>query len=377
MSVRPISIPRLELQAATLSAGIYQVCREELTYRIDRVVFWTDSQTTLQYIKNESKRFHTNVANRIAEIREITSPDQWRHCPGKLNPADDASRGLKPQKLIDQYRWWKGPEYLWESEENWPEAEIGEVLQNDPEVRNEVQVHSIKTENPDAGLDPEALCTSDRPVYKIMTYYSSWLKLQRCVAWLLRFCHWLRNRKTSSSAQALTTEELQEATLLIMRLVQAQSFAEELRDLKANKKVKSSSRLVKSSRLEVQLKSRPEVRLKSSSSRLVNSSRLEEAVVLSYNEKHPIIFPKKHNVSQLIVRCCHERLAHAGKEQTLAQTRKMFWILGGRGLAESIIRNCFKCRRLNERPMKQIMAPLPKDRLEPYKPPFTSISSGH
>lgn len=265
---------------------------------------------------------------------------------------------MKPQKLFDQYRWWKGPEYLWESEENWPEAEIGEVLQNDPEVRNEVQAHSIKTENPDAGLDPEALCTSDRPVYKMMTYYSSWLKLQCCVAWLVRFCHRLRNWKTSSSVQALTTEELQEATLLIMRLVQAQSFAEELRDLKANKKVKSSGRL---------LKLKPVL----AEGVLRVGGWLEEAVVLSYNEKHPIILPKKHNVSQLIVRCCHERLAHACKEQTLAQTRKMFWILGGRGLAEIIIRNCFKCRRLNERPMKQIMAPLPKERLEPYKLPFT------
>ena len=49
----------------------------------------------------------------------------------------------------------------------------------------------------------------------------------------------------------------------------------------------------------------------------------------------------------------------------------MFWILGGRGLAKNIIRNCFKCRRLNEWPMKQVMAPLPKERLQPYKPPFT------
>jgi len=138
MPVRPISIPRLELQTGTLSARIYQVCREELTYKIERVVFWTDSQTTLQYIKNESKRFHAYVANRITEIREITSLDQWRHCPGKLNSADDASRGLKPQKLTDQYRWWKGPEFLWESEENWPQAEIGEVSQDDPEVRDEV-----------------------------------------------------------------------------------------------------------------------------------------------------------------------------------------------------------------------------------------------
>ena len=187
--VRTITIPRLELQAATLSVRIFQVCREELTYKIDRVVFWTDSQTTLQYIKNESKRFHNYVADRIAEIREITKPDQQRHCPGKLNPADDASRGSKPKKLIDQHHCWRGPEYLWDSEENWPEAEIGKVSENDPEVRDEVQVHSIKIETPDAGLGSEAPCPSDRPVYKMMAHYSSWLKLQRCFAWLVRFCH--------------------------------------------------------------------------------------------------------------------------------------------------------------------------------------------
>ena len=175
----------------------------------------------------------------------MTSPDQLRHWPGKLNPADDASCGLKPQKFIDQHRWWKGPEYLWESEENWPEAEIGEVSQDDPEVRDEVQVRSINIENPDAGFDSEAPRVSDRPVYKMMTRYSLWLKLQRCVAWVVRFCHWLRNPKTSSCTEALTTEELREATLLVMRLVQAQSFADELRDLKANKEVKSSSRPAK------------------------------------------------------------------------------------------------------------------------------------
>ena len=236
--------------------------------------------------------------------------------------------------------------------------EIGEVSRNDPEVRDEAQVHSTKIENPVAGIDSEAPCASDRPVYKMMTHYSSWLKLQRCVAWLVRFCHWLRNRKTSSSTEALTTEELREATLLVMRLVQAQSFAKEVRDLKANKEVKSSSRLANLKPVLAEAVLRV-------------GGRLEKACVLSYDEKHPIILPKKHHVIQLIVRYSHESLAHAGREQTLAQTRKMFWILGGRGLAKNIIRNCFKCRRLNERPMKQVMAPLPKERLQPHKLPFT------
>ena len=220
-----------------------------------------------------------------------------------------------------------------------------------------MQAHSIKIENPDSGFDSEGPCASDRPVYKMMTRYSSWLKLQRCVAWLVRFCHWLRNRKSLSCTEALTTEELRETILLVMRLVQAQNFAEELRDLKANKEVKSSSRLAKLTPVLADAVLRV-------------GGRLEVAVVLSYDERHPIILPMKHHVSRLIARFCHESLAHAGREQTLAQTRKMFWILGGRGLAKNIIRNCFKCRRLNERPMKQVMAPLPKERLQPYKPLF-------
>ena len=72
--MRSISIPRLELQAATLSVKMYRVPVDELTYKINKATFWSDSQTTLQYIKNESKRCLTYVANRLAEIREVTSP---------------------------------------------------------------------------------------------------------------------------------------------------------------------------------------------------------------------------------------------------------------------------------------------------------------
>ena len=83
----------------------------------------------------------------MAEIREVTSPDQWRHCPGKVNPADDASRGLKPSKLSCQHRWWRGPECLWEAEECWPGiVTYGEVPDSDPEVRISANVHPISVE---------------------------------------------------------------------------------------------------------------------------------------------------------------------------------------------------------------------------------------
>lgn len=70
--MRPISIPRLELQATTLSVKIHRVLLDELTYKIRKEKIWSDSQTTLQYIKKKSKRFQTYVANPEAEIRELT-----------------------------------------------------------------------------------------------------------------------------------------------------------------------------------------------------------------------------------------------------------------------------------------------------------------
>ena len=46
--VRPISIPRLELQAAALSVKMYRVLMDELTYKISEATFRTDSQTVYQ-----------------------------------------------------------------------------------------------------------------------------------------------------------------------------------------------------------------------------------------------------------------------------------------------------------------------------------------
>ena len=39
---------------------------DDLTYKISKATFWSDSQTRLQYINNESNRFQTYVANRVA-----------------------------------------------------------------------------------------------------------------------------------------------------------------------------------------------------------------------------------------------------------------------------------------------------------------------
>ena len=268
-------------------------------------MFWTD----LQYIRNETKRFHTFVANRVAEIRDVTNVNQWRHCPGKLNPADDASRRLRTQKLSTQHRWWRGPEFLWQSEECWPDAKVGDIPDDDPEIRMEVRIHQINVASNVSGVSIKFL-SSDQGFQKMVECCGSWITLQRRTAWLVRCCHWIAAGRKSCSRGTLTQEELDQATQLIIRVVQGEYFVREVEDLKASKEVKTSSRIARVRPILV-------------NGILRVGGRLEEAVTLSFDEKYPIILPKRHHISCLMVRHCHERLTHAGREETLAETRKV------------------------------------------------------
>ena len=72
--LKQLSIPRLELQAAVLAVRLYCVVKQELTVNIKDAIFWSDSKTALQYIANESRCFHTFVANRVSEIHD-NQPD--------------------------------------------------------------------------------------------------------------------------------------------------------------------------------------------------------------------------------------------------------------------------------------------------------------
>ena len=112
-SLKSTSIPRLELSAATISIRIDKMLKREIEIPLSEPsIFWTDSMSVLRYVKNENKRFHTFVANRIAMIRESSSPDQWYHLEGITNPGDHISRGLSAKGLLSCDKWLMGPEFL-------------------------------------------------------------------------------------------------------------------------------------------------------------------------------------------------------------------------------------------------------------------------
>ena len=117
-----VTVPKLELTAATLATKVNKVKTRELEGRpkINSVTYWTDFMIVLKYIANEVRRFVTFVANRVAVIRQESDPGQWRHVRSELNPADHASRGIKASETGKLERWRRGPEFLWREVEDWP-----------------------------------------------------------------------------------------------------------------------------------------------------------------------------------------------------------------------------------------------------------------
>lgn len=74
--IQPTSIPRLELCAAVLSTRAVSKILKELDLKVDKVTFYTDSKIVLGYIKNEARRFHVYIANRVQLIRNVSEPNQ-------------------------------------------------------------------------------------------------------------------------------------------------------------------------------------------------------------------------------------------------------------------------------------------------------------
>ena len=341
--IKEWTIPRLELQATVLAVRLSNSILKELDLRVNEIFFWSDSMTSLQYIKNQTKRFQTFVANRVAEIHESTTPEQWHHVPGTMNPADEGSRGVAIKHFQPGCRWWSGPSFLWQPVQQWPNARVEDIRSDDKEIRKPATI---------------MFTTETSQVDLLLKRYSSWPRLLRVMSWVLRFVKALKKEKPECIVGGtLTLVQLQRASEVITRLVQRQHFREEYMALKEGRQVKCSSSLATLSPI-----------LTDGIIRV--GGRIHRAPI-TFEAAHPVILPKSSPVSVLIVRYYHHVLGHAGREHVLSVLRQRYWILRGRALVRQILSKCISCRKRNTPALQQAMADLPKERLVPYHPPFT------
>ncbi|XP_029164752.1 uncharacterized protein LOC114935963 [Nylanderia fulva] len=339
--VKSLSIPRLELAAAVLLSRLMEFVIASLHLSEVPCYCWTDSTVVLAWVTQHPSRWRTFVANRVAEIQTRLPSASWRHVPTIDNPADCASRGIPGHQLASHPLWWHGPLWLRLPISDWP-------VPVDPHPETSME-QNVKTQ-------VLVAISRDPVVWDLAARYSSWTKLLRITAYVMRFISRTRGRITLpaervESPSSLTGHEIQRATNFWVKTIQAELFARELTALRRGDALSSKSVLLP---LAPYLDEDQIIRV---------GGRLSRAPIPAY-VKHPIVLAP-HPLVQLLIQDIHKRYLHAGIQLTLATLRRRYWVIRARGAVRSVIHRCVACTRERAAVPTQLMGNLPQCRVSP------------
>ena len=334
------TIPRLELMSgrvlAKLMETVQNALKEEVEIKGSRM--WLDSKTALWWINNrgEWKQF---VRQRVNEILRITRKEDWAHCPGEQNPADVGSRGELASRLKENELWWRGPAWLSGPKEEWPVSQICETPQSiDEEKKITVTVTGM---------------TNKFGISSIIEInaFSRLGKLLRVTTWVKRFLFnmlCIRNG-TEKREGMLSGSEIADAERLW---------------------IKSSQDELKSDRNYEDLATK--LKLTEHGGLLRCKGRLEHSD-LEPESQQPIIIPRDHKLTKLIIEECHRKTQHSGIRATLGELRSRFWVPKGRQAVKKVLTECVTCKKAQGKPFKSPpVAALPDFRVR-ESTPFSKV----
>ena len=105
-----------------------------------------------------------------------------------------------------------------------------------------------------------------------------------------------------------------------------------------------------------------------------SDSRLQFAKFLPYDARFPVLLPRKHWVTTLIVKQCHEKTKHGGTNATLVELSKKYFVISAREAIREWENSCSVCKILRARESKQVMGPLPFERVEKTLKDFSNTA---
>lgn len=325
--LKTVTIPRLELCGALTLAQLFREVKGTLNINFNKIIFWCDSTIVLHWLNTAPHLLKTYVSNRVASIRQFTESHEWRHVRTEENPADAISRGQLPHDFLRNQTWFTGPSWLSKDEDEWP----NEIIRI-PEIPE---------------LKKNACLISEHTKFDILDRYSSYSKLIRIVSYCLRVRH--PNKHTG----VLQAEEINKAEIRVLKILQADQFSDEIKGLNG-----ASTNKSKFANLNPFIDEYGLIRV---------GGRLQKSD-LTFAQKHPILLPSRHSLTDRIIREIHEKHYHTGIQTTLYILRQRFWLPDGRNQVRKIVRTCTRCIRFNHNNSDYKMGNLPIARVRVSTP---------
>ncbi|XP_070508892.1 uncharacterized protein [Chironomus tepperi] len=333
------TLARLELCAIQLLAKFAKRISNTLQIPSKDVYLWSDSLIALHWVKAEPAKLSVFVGNRVAEIQEEADKFKLNHVRTQNNPADLISRGLSVEELKDCDLWWKGPQFLQQNEEYWPESLLSYDL-NEMEYKKEFRRVLIVSQP-----------SSNYILDYIENRYSHPSKLIKSFASLLKKINLWKNKTSIKSNQPESDYETIGKTKII-NILQLHFFPQELKRLSKGKELLPSSSI---KQLAPFLDNQGILRTR---------GRINESKALSYENKYQIILPKCKFTYNLI-REIHIENMHSTKLSTLAFVRQTYWPIKVKSMINKVIHQCVRCFKASPKCQGQIMGDFPPDRVNP------------
>lgn len=312
--LRTKSIPRLELDAAVLGVRVLQTVRAAKCWNQTTTHMWSDARDVLYWLRSHKRRYSSYVANRVGTILRHTAVEEWRWTPTDQNPADWATK-YSERPSVDTL-WRQGPAFLQQPRATWPDSD-----QPPATILEEVRVLVVA---PTIARNPRI------PPYE---QFSTWERLIRNVACVQRMIDLAKRR---ASRGAITAEELSAAEHIILKDMQQHLTEREKNRLSAYEDDQGTWRM---------------------------RSRLARAPQMPHEEKFPIVLPRDHPGTRLIMDWYHRVGEHCLDQRAMYEFRRRFVVIHQRRISNAVIKTCGVCALQRARPAAPEMAALPEGRV--------------
>ena len=258
----------------------------------------------------------------------------WAWVAGSNNPADWCTKPRSVAEVHHSSFWVEGPEFLKLDESLWPLKFTykKDNFEGELRINRSVKCLHVQVHHPDF-------------LGRLVHRSSSWKKVVRVFAWILRFLDsWFQFCATASNS--LDAGELSRARTILIKYSQRKLVPELEKAANAGKG--------KFRKLAPVLDEDGVWRV---------GSRMR-VVPFTLDAKLPALLPHEHHITQLIMRQAHQH-SHVAQDGTVARFRALgYWTARCGHLAKSAVDKCVPCRKMNQRRLNQQMGEIPEERLK-------------
>ena len=315
---------------------------KELKLSVIQKTIWLDSQCVLGWIESK-KSLATFVENRIKEIKR-NKDIEFHYISTKENPADIASRGMSTKELQFNRLWWNGPDWLLNRSNKWPVWKYDKQNRDlITELESEYKKTNVMYEAKLVAEEGNSLCS---PFGLDVNRFSSLTRLLRVTALADKFVAKLR--KQTNANYPLDAADIEKAEKLWTEYIQKHYYDNFIDAVLKNKTNNLTSQL------GIYVDTNGLLRC---------SGRLKYADICEGARK-PLLLPRQHRYTDLVIEKYHRSQLHTGTAQILASLRQRFWIPHGRSVVKKVLGQCTICRRYEGGPYKMpLMPPFPSEQV--------------